>query len=166
MPLNTFPQPGKMISARGGGALLSGEYRHNLDAKGRIIMPTKLREELGDTFYVMQGFEGCLAVRSVEGFETISNSVNALPAVSREARRMQRVMNASACQCEADKQGRFVIPPQLRAFAKLEKEVVIVGVGDRAEIWDKDKWEDYLYGEGSVSLEDVADALAAQGLSM
>ena len=123
--------------------MLSGEYRHNLDAKGRIIMPTKLREELGDTFYVMHGFEGCLAVRSVEEFENLSNSVGALPGVSRDVRRIQRVMNSSACPCEADKQGRFVIPPQLRAFAKLEKEIVIVGVGKYAEIWDKDRWEDY-----------------------
>ena len=146
--------------------MLSGEYRHNLDAKGRIIMPTKLREELGDTFYVMRGFEGCLAVYSVEGFEKLSNSVDTLPAVSREARRMQRLIHASACQCEADKQGRFVIPPQLRAFAELEKEIVVVGAGRCAEIWDKDKWEDYLYGEDSVSLEDVADALKEQGFSM
>ena len=146
--------------------MLSGEYRHNLDAKGRIIMPTKLREELGDTFYVMQGFEGCLAVRSVEEYENLANSVSALPGVSSDARRMQRMINASACSCEADKQGRFVIPPQLRAFAKLEKEVVVVGVGNRAEIWDKDRWEDYLYGENSVSMEDVADRLAEQGLSM
>lgn len=146
--------------------MLSGEYSHNLDAKGRVIMPSKLREELGENFYVTKGFEGCLAVYSQEEFEKLGAAIQALPGNMREARRLQRVIITGAHLCEADKQGRFVIPPTLREFASLEKELVIVGNGNHAEIWDNAKWNDYLYGDDSMSLEDAAEALRAEGLAM
>lgn len=153
-------------SRRGGEALLSGEYSHSLDAKGRIILPAKLREEIGDSFYVTKGFENCLAVYSSGEFENLSASINALPGNMREARRLQRIIISGAHSCEADKQGRFVIPPQLREFASLDKDVVIVGNGNHAEIWNTEAWNEYLYGEDSLSLEDAAEALRAAGLSM
>ncbi len=146
--------------------MLSGEYSHNLDAKGRVIMPSKLREELGESFYVTKGFEGCLAVYSAEEFEKLGAAIQALPGNMREARRLQRVIITGAHLCEADKQGRFVVPPTLREFAALDKELVIVGNGNHAEIWDAAKWNDYLYGDDSMSLEDAAEALRAEGLSM
>lgn len=146
--------------------MLSGEYSHNLDAKGRVIMPSKLREDLGDSFYVTKGFEGCLAVYSQEEFEKLGSAIQALPGNMREVRRLQRLIITGAHLCEADKQGRFVIPPTLREFASLDKELVIVGNGDHAEIWDSVKWDDYLYGDDSMSLEDAAEALRSEGLSM
>lgn len=146
--------------------MLSGEYSHNLDAKGRVIMPSKLREDLGENFYVTKGFEGCLAVYSREGFEKLGNAIQSLPGNMREVRRLQRLIITGAHLCEADKQGRFVIPPTLREFASLDKELVIVGNGDHAEIWDSAKWDEYLYGEDSMSLEDAAEALRSEGLSM
>lgn len=146
--------------------MLSGEYSHNLDAKGRVIMPSKLREDLGDNFYVTKGFEGCLAVYSQEEFEKLGNAIQSLPGNMREVRRLQRLIITGAHLCEADKQGRFVIPPTLREFASLDKELVIVGNGDHAEIWDSARWDEYLYGEDSMSLEDAAEALRSEGLSM
>lgn len=146
--------------------MLSGEYSHNLDAKGRVILPARLREELGDNFYVTKYFEGCLAVYSAEEFEKLGASIQALPGNMKEVRKLQRIIITGAHQCEIDKQGRFVIPPTLREFASLEKELTIVGNGTHAEIWDSAKWNEYLYGDDSMSLEDAAEALRAEGLSM
>lgn len=146
--------------------MLSGEYAHNLDVKGRIILPVKLREEIGESFYVTKGFEGCLAIYSSEEFEKLGESIQALPGNMREVRQLQRIIISGAIQCETDKQGRFVVPPTLREFAGLEKETVVVGNGNHAEIWDADKWREYLYGENSMSLEDAAEVLREAGLSM
>ncbi|MBQ8541243.1 MAG: division/cell wall cluster transcriptional repressor MraZ [Clostridia bacterium] len=145
--------------------MLSGEYNHNLDAKGRIILPSKLREEIGDTFYVTRYFESCLAVFSVEEFERLGKSMQSLPGNMRDVRRIQRVIITGAHLCEVDKQGRFVVPPQLRTHAGLEKELVIVGNGTHAEIWDSNRWNEYLYGDDSVSLEEAAEALNEAGLA-
>ncbi len=144
--------------------MLSGEYSHNLDAKGRVILPSKLREELGDVFYVTKYFEGCLAVFSFDEFEKLGASIQALPGDMREARKLQRIIITGAQKCEVDKQGRFVVPPPLRTFASLEKELIIVGNGTHAEIWDANKWNEYLYGDDSMSLEDAAEALGEKGL--
>lgn len=146
--------------------MLSGEYQHNLDAKGRIIMPSKLREEIGDTFYVTRGFEGCLAIYSSVEFEKLGASIQALPGNMREVRKLQRTIITGAHFCEADKQGRFVIPPALREFAGLDKEAVVVGNVNHAEIWNAAAWNEYLYGDDSMSLEDAAEALRAEGLSL
>ncbi len=147
-------------------SLLSGEYQHNLDAKGRVILPAKLREEIGDSFYVTKGFEGCLAVYSADEFEKLGRSILELPGNMREARRLQRTIITGAHFCEADKQGRFVIPPNLREFAGLDKEAVVVGSVNHAEIWSAERWDEYLNGDDSMSLEDAAEALRAEGLSM
>ena len=146
--------------------MLSGEYEHTLDAKGRVILPMQLRAELGDKFYVTRGFEKCLAIYSVEGFEKLGETIDALPNSSREVRRIERMLIPSARLCEVDKQGRFVVPQRLREFANIEKDVMIVGSGRRAEIWNPELWEDYLYGEDSMELEDAADILREQGLSL
>lgn len=146
--------------------MLSGEYSHNLDAKGRVILPSKLRDELGDNFYVTKYFEGCLAVFSQEEFEKLGASIQNLPGNMREVRRLQRIIITGAHQCEADKQGRFVIPSPLREYAGLDKEVTVVGNGKHAEIWDSTVWNNYMSGEDSMSLEDAAEALRAEGLSM
>lgn len=146
--------------------MLSGEYSHSLDAKGRVILPAKLREEIGDSFYVTRGFEGCLAIYSAEEFEKLGAAIQALPGNMKEVRKLQRIIITGAHFCETDKQGRFVVPPTLREFASLEKDLTVVGNGSHAEIWDSAKWNEYLYGENSMSLEDAAEALRAEGLSM
>lgn len=146
--------------------MLSGEYSHNLDAKGRVILPARLREEIGDSFYITRGFEGCLAIYSSEEFEKLGAAIQALPGNMKEVRKLQRIIITGAHQCEVDKQGRFVVPPTLREFASLEKELTIVGNGSHAEIWDSAKWNEYLYGDDSMSLEEAAEALRAEGLSM
>ncbi len=146
--------------------MLSGEYSHNLDSKGRVILPSRLRDEIGDSFYVTRGFEGCLAVYSQEEFEKLGAAIQALPGNMREVRKLQRIIITGAHLCEIDKQGRFVVPPTLREFASLEKELTIVGNGSHAEIWDSAKWNEYLYGEDSMSLEEAAEALRNEGLSM
>lgn len=146
--------------------MLSGEYSHSLDAKGRVILPAKLREEIGDSFYITRGFEGCLAIYSAEEFEKLGAAIQALPGNMKEVRKLQRIIITGAHSCEIDKQGRFVVPPTLREFASLEKDLTIVGNGSHAEIWDSAKWNEYLYGEDSMSLEEAAEALRAEGLSM
>ncbi len=146
--------------------MLSGQYSHNLDAKGRIILPSKLREEIGDSFYVTRYFEGCLGIFSQSEFEKLGAKIQALPWAMKEVRKLQRLFITGAHLCEADKQGRFVIPPTLREFAKLDKELVVVGNDNHAEIWDSKAWDEYLYGDDSMSLEDAAEALQQAGVQM
>lgn len=145
--------------------MLLGRYIHNLDAKGRVIMPSKLREELGDTFVVAKGFDSCLAVYSEEEYGKLAKKVLELPSNLPETRILRRQILAEAQTCEADKQGRFIVPPLLREMANLTREVVIVGNGDHAELWDSETWNKYLYGEEAMSFEDAAASLHDKGWS-
>ena len=115
-----------------------GKYKHTVDEKGRLFVPSKLREELGNTFYVTLGLDHCLSVYTESGWQAILDKYNALPIV--QARKM-RFLFANAAKCEPDTQGRIVIPQKLRQYAGLEKDAVIIGVNDRAEIWSADTWK-------------------------
>lgn len=110
-----------------------GKYRHNVEPKGRLFVPAKLREELGESFYVTLGLEHCLSVYTEEGWQAIVDKYNALP--MSQARKM-RFLFANAAKCEPDKQGRFLIPTELRDYAGLKDEVMFVGLAGHAEIWD------------------------------
>lgn len=110
-----------------------GKYRHNVDPKGRLFVPAKLREELGESFYVTLGLEHCLSVYTEAGWQAIMDKYNALP--MSQARKM-RFLFANAAKCEPDKQGRFLIPTELRDYAGLKDEVMFVGLAGHAEIWD------------------------------
>ena len=110
-----------------------GKYRHTVDPKGRLFVPAKLREELGDSFYVTLGLEHCLSVYTEAGWQAIVDKYNALPLS--QARKM-RFLFANAAKCEPDKQGRFLIPTELRDYAGLKDEVMFVGLAGHAEIWD------------------------------
>ena len=110
-----------------------GKYRHNVDPKGRLFVPAKLREELGESFYVTLGLEHCLSVYTEAGWQAIVDKYNALP--MSQARKM-RFLFANAAKCEPDKQGRFLIPTELRDYAGLKDEVMFVGLAGHAEIWD------------------------------
>ena len=114
-----------------------GKYKHTVDEKGRLFVPSKLREELGNTFYVTLGLDHCLSVYTESGWQAILDKYNALPIV--QARKM-RFLFANAAKCEPDAQGRIVLPQKLRAYAHLEKDVVVIGVSNRAEIWNAEKW--------------------------
>lgn len=116
-----------------------GKYRHAMDAKGRLFVPSKLREELGESFYVTIGLDHCLSVYTQAGWDAILERYNALPLS--QARKM-RVLFANACQCEPDKQGRFLLPAELREYAGLSQEVTFIGQGGHAEIWDSARYDE------------------------
>lgn len=120
---------------------LMGTYNQTMDAKGRMSFPAKLREIIGERFIVTKGIDGCLFVYSLEEFKAKSDKLNSLPLV--KARKFQRSFTAFANEVEADKQGRILISAPLRKVAGLEKEVVVVGVLNRCEIWDKQRWENF-----------------------
>ena len=115
-----------------------GKYKHTVDPKGRLFVPSKLREELGESFYVTLGLDHCLSVYTEEGWQAIVEKYNALP-IS-QARKM-RFLFANAAHCEPDKQGRFLIPTTLRDYAGLKQEVTFIGQAGHAEIWDTEAYE-------------------------
>ena len=112
-----------------------GKYKHTVDPKGRLFVPSKLREELGEAFYVTLGLDHCLSVYTETGWQAIMDKYNALPLA--QARKM-RFLFANAAKCEPDKQGRFLIPSELRQYAGLRQEVTFIGQGGHAEIWDSE----------------------------
>ncbi len=112
-----------------------------MDAKGRITFPVKLRESIGSRFIITRGLDGCLFVYSPEVFEKKAERIMAMPLA--KARVLQRTFMAWACEAETDKQGKLLIPQALREFAQLEKDIVVAGVSDRCEIWDKAKWDEF-----------------------
>lgn len=143
-------------------AMLIGEYSHTIDAKGRLIVPVKFRTELGERFIVTKGFDGCLYGYSLEEWAAIEEKVKALPLVTgKDARNFTRFFFSSAIECELDSQGRILISQGLREFASLEKEVVVIGVSSRIEIWSKAKWD--LYNEEQDS-DDIAEKMAILGI--
>ena len=133
--------------------MLMGEYNHSLDAKGRIIVPSRLRDQLGETFVVSKGLDGCLFAFPSSEWDKLVDKLQALPLTNKDARKFSRYFLAGASEVELDKQGRALLPQTLRESAGLEKDVVLCGVGNRIEIWSKDKWDD-------ISRYDDVDELA------
>lgn len=134
--------------------MFMSEYNHTVDAKGRLIMPAKFREALGEEFVVSKGMDGCLFVYANEDWNAFEQKLTSLPLINKEARQFARFFLAGAAQVELDKQGRILLPASLREFAGLDKEVVLVGVGSRIEIWSKDKWD-------AINEDDNMDAITA-----
>lgn len=143
--------------------LLIGEYEHSIDTKGRLIMPSKLKEDIGEKFVVTKGLDGCLFVYSQTEWKTFEDKLRAFPLTNKDARALVRFFLAGAMECEIDKQGRFLIPGNLREFAGLEKEVVVIGVLDKIEIWSKDKWQKYSEEENS-SADEIAEKMSNLGI--
>ena len=127
--------------------LFIGEYRHGLDAKGRVIVPVKFRDGLGDKFVLTKGLDGCLFAYSKEEWANFENKIKTLPLTSKDARAFVRFFFSGAVECEIDKQGRTLIPPVLREHAELDKDLVIIGVSTRVEIWSQAKWDSYSEAE-------------------
>ncbi|MFI3207623.1 MAG: division/cell wall cluster transcriptional repressor MraZ [Eubacteriales bacterium] len=119
--------------------MFRGEYAHNIDPKGRLIIPAKFREGLGENFVVTKEIGGCLSVYPEEGWKAFEEKLSALPRAKAD---IVRFFSGSAVDSGLDKQGRVLLSPALKAYAGVEKEVVLVGVLDRVEIWDKAKWEE------------------------
>ncbi|KAB1440720.1 division/cell wall cluster transcriptional repressor MraZ [Candidatus Galacturonibacter soehngenii] len=143
--------------------MFMGEYNHTIDAKGRLIMPSKFREALGDEFVVTKGLDGCLFVYPNKEWQAFEEKLRTLPLTNKNARQFSRFFLAGAASCEVDKQGRILLPSVLREFAELEKEVVLVGVLSRIEIWSKDKWlESNVYDD----MEEIAEHMEELGLSI
>ena len=143
--------------------MLIGEYEHSVDAKGRLIMPSKLREDIGERFVVTKGLDGCLFVFSLKEWEIFGEKLKALPVSNKNARDFTRFFLAGAIECEIDKQGRFLITSNLREFAALDKDVVIIGVTTRLEIWNRDKWKSYNSDE-NISAEEIAENMSMLGI--
>lgn len=138
--------------------MLMGEFHHNIDEKGRIIMPSKLREELGNTIIITRGLEECLFIYSKEEWSQIVTKLKTLPFTKKDARSFTRVFLSGATETEFDKQGRIKLPLPLTEYATLLKECVIIGVNDRVEIWSKDNWNTFM-NKSKEELADLADHL-------
>ena len=131
----------------------SGEYQHSVDAKGRMIVPSKFRDLLGETFMVTRGLDNCLFVYPKEAWEAFTQKLKQLPISNTNARQFVRFFLSGAVECELDKQGRILLPQNLRTYADISKDVAVIGVGERAEIWNSEQWKAY---NGSISPYEVA----------
>lgn len=138
---------------------MTGQYTHNIDAKGRLFIPAKLRESLGETFHVTMGQDHCLSIYSDDSWNVFMDKLRGLP--YNEVKKL-RGLFAYACDCEPDAQGRILIPTKLREYAGLTKEVVVIGSFDRVEVWNADAWakvESDAFDSGSLE-----QAMAEMGL--
>ena len=140
-----------------------GEYNHVIDTKGRLSIPSKLREDLGETFIVTKGLDNCLFVYPLGEWNVLENKLKQLPMTNREARAFVRFFFAGATECELDKQGRVRIPNNLREHALLNKEAIIIGVATRIEIWSKEQWEKY-NSDVDLSYDDIAAKMQELGI--
>lgn len=137
---------------------MKGEYRHTLDAKGRLFIPAKLREELGDSFVVTKGLDQCLFLYPQAAWDALEQKIRQLP--MSKSRDLQRFFLSSASDVTVDKQGRIVVPPVLRSYAALDHDVTVIGVSERAEIWDTQAWDAY---NGRLDAASIAQAMEDLG---
>jgi MraZ protein len=140
-----------------------GEYNHTIDAKGRLIVPSKFREQLGNEFVVTKGLDGCLFVYSNEEWQRFEASFREKPLTSKEARKFTRFFFAGAASCEVDKQGRILLPANLREYAGIEKDVVSIGAMSRVEIWSKERYEEE---NDFDDMDEIAEHMAELGIGI
>lgn len=139
-----------------------GEYQHALDSKNRMIVPSKLREELGSKFVITKGLDGCLYAYPQSEWKILEDKLKTLPLTNKDARAFVRFFFAGACEIEVDKQGRGLIPQNLKEYACIEKEIVSIGVLTRVEIWSKEKWNEY--NDSNVDFESIAEKMNDLGI--
>ena len=142
-----------------------GEYHHTIDEKGRIIIPSKFRDQLGKEFIVTRGIENCLYVYSNNNWEQITNKLNSLPFTKKDARTFNRFFMSGATNVELDKQGRVNISAPLIEYAALQKECVIIGTGDRLEIWSQESWNSF-FDSTKDNMSDIAENLFNESVSL
>jgi len=138
--------------------MFMGEYQHNIDPKGRLFIPVKFREDLGENFVVTKGLDNCLFVYSMNEWKHLEAKLKALPFTKADARAFTRLFFSGAMECELDKQGRILLPANLREYAKLDKDAVVIGVSSRVEIWSKESWDKYNEQAGE-EYENLAEKL-------
>ena len=145
--------------------MFMGEYNHTIDAKGRLIVPAEFREILGDNFIVTKGLDGCLFVYPNDEWTRFEEKLKSLPLTNKNARQFTRFFLAGAAACEVDKQGRILLPQVLREFASLEKDVVLVGVASRIEIWSRERWDESM-NTYDGDMDEVAENMESLGFSI
>ncbi|EFM12810.1 MraZ protein [Paenibacillus curdlanolyticus YK9] len=138
--------------------MFMGEHQHSIDDKGRLIIPSKFRESLGDTFIVTRGLDNCLFVYPRNEWSVLEQKLKALPLMKSDARAITRFFFSGATECELDKQGRVNLPKHLCEYAKLDKECVVLGVSSRVEIWSKETWAGY-YEQSEEAFNEIAEKL-------
>lgn len=143
--------------------MLIGEYSHSLDVKGRLIMPVKLREDMGENFIITTGLDGCLFGFSMSEWQKFEDKLKTLPITNKNARNFVRFFLSGATECELDKQGRFLIPGKLREVASLDRDVTIIGAGTRIEIWNEEKWEEH-NSEENLSIAEIEKNMEELGI--
>lgn len=143
--------------------LFYGEYQHTVDPKGRVIVPSKFRDDLGEKFILTKGLDNCLFGYSVDEWKNFETKLRTLPLADKDARAFMRFFFAGASECEVDKQGRILIPQNLREHAQLDKDIYIIGMSTRIEVWDKAKWETYR-SDDNLSADKLAEKLAMLGI--
>ncbi|WP_105614972.1 division/cell wall cluster transcriptional repressor MraZ [Vallitalea okinawensis] len=140
-----------------------GEYKHTVDTKGRLIIPSKFREQLGENFIITKGLDECLFVYPIDEWKAFESKLKTLPLSNKNARKFVRFFLAGARECEIDKQGRTLLAANLREYATIEKEVFLIGVSNRVEIWSKDQWNAYNNVEDFDPTE-LAEAMEELGI--
>lgn len=135
-----------------------GEYRHNTDNKGRIIIPARFRDDLGDRVVLTRGLDGCITVHTLAQWAKVLEGLKVLPTTKRESRMYIHMLTAKAAECEFDGQGRVLLPQSLIVEAEIDKECVVIGVVDHVEIWSRHRWDSY-YADASASFETIAEQL-------
>lgn len=135
-----------------------GYYEHSLDDKGRLVIPSKMREEAGSRLYIMKGYDGALSIFKASAFKKMVEEFEEIPFTKRNSRKYLRIQFGSTCEMEVDKQGRIQIPSHLLAKYQISKEVIILGVGDHMEVWDKEAYLKY-EKEADETFEDIAEQL-------
>ena len=140
-----------------------GEFQHTIDTKGRLIMPAKLREKLGEKFVVTRGLDGCLFGYPLSEWAVLEAKLNEMPLAKKDARTFVRFFYSAATECELDKQGRINLPISLRNHGNLTKNCVIVGVSNRIEIWDEERWQAFSE-EAEENFDEIAESMIDFGL--
>jgi MraZ protein len=143
--------------------MFMGEYQHSLDSKGRLIIPAKFREELGENAVMTRGLDNCLFLFPQSEWMVLEEKLKTLPLTKATARQFVRFLFSGATECDLDKQGRITIPQNLRDYAKVDKDVVVIGVSNRIEIWSRDRWEQYMQ-EAEDAYEEIAENIVELGI--
>ncbi|GEN44814.1 division/cell wall cluster transcriptional repressor MraZ [Alkalibacillus haloalkaliphilus] len=138
--------------------MFMGEYQHNIDTKGRLIVPAKFREDLGQTFVITRGLDKCIFAYPLDEWKQLEEKLKQLPLTKKDARAFTRFFFSGAVECEIDKQGRINVPSPLRNYAALDKECVVIGVSNRVEVWSKEQWDTYVE-ESEDSFGEIAENL-------
>lgn len=145
--------------------MLMGEYHHNIDDKGRLTIPSKFREDLGERFVITRGLENCLFAYSEADFQKIVAELQKIPFTKKDARQFMRFFLSGATTVEFDKQGRINLQAPLISYAGLQKECIVIGTGDRLEIWSSDNWNDF-FNSTKDSMSDIAEGLFTTNIDL